>query len=230
MKTIAIVQSNYVPWKGYFDLIRSVDEFVLYDDMQFTRRDWRNRNRIKTPSGLQWLTIPVQVKGRYHQTIRETRISDPDWPAGHWRSLALAYGRAPFFADTAAWLEPLYRGAVQQGLSAINRHFLAAICARLGIATPLVDCTAYRLEGERSARLASICAQAGASTYVSGPAARDYLDEGAFAAHGIAVRWFDYSGYPEYPQLWGAFEHGVSILDLLFNTGPAAPDYLGARR
>lgn len=229
MKAVAIVQSNYIPWKGYFDLIGAVDEFILYDDMQFTRRDWRNRNRIKTAAGLQWLTIPVQVKGRYHQTIRETLVSDPDWPAQHWRTLELTYARAPHFDQVAEWLHPLYRAAVQPGLSDINRHFLQAICQRLGIPTVLSDSSRYRLDGEKSERLAAICEQAGATTYVSGPAARDYLDEGVFAARGIVVRWFDYSGYPEYPQMWGAFEHGVSVLDLLFNTGTAAPDYLKVR-
>jgi hypothetical protein len=226
MKTVAIVQSNYIPWKGYFDLIGAVDEFVLYDDMQFTRRDWRNRNLIKTPSGLQWLTIPVQVKGRYHQSIRETLVSDPDWAAQHWRSLALTYARAPYFAQVAEWLEPLYHAATQPSLTAINTHFVTALCAQLGITTAITDCARYDLDGEKSARLASICAQAGADVYISGPAARDYLDESVFAARGISVRWFDYSGYPPYPQLWGAFEHGVTLLDLLFNTGPEASRYM----
>ena len=230
MKTVAIVQSNYIPWKGYFDLIAAADEFVLYDDMQFTRRDWRNRNRIKTPDGTRWLTIPVQVKGRYHQRIRDTVISDADWPAQHWRALALSHARAPWFDWTADWLEPLYRGADMPDLSGINRHFLTAICQRLGIGTPLTDCAAYRIEGEKSARLASICQQAGASVYLSGPAARDYLDEAEFTRRGISVRWFDYDGYPEYPQLWGAFEHGVSSVDVFFNTGPQARRYMKAAR
>lgn len=228
MKTVAIVQSNYIPWKGYFDLVGSVDEFVLYDDMQFTRRDWRNRNLIKTPNGLQWLTIPVQVKGRYHQRIRDTLISDPGWPGSHWRTLSLNYGRAPFFDSTAEWLDPLYRTAGQADLTGINRHFLQAICDRLGIRTRLSDSADYTLTGEKSEKLASICEQAGADVYLSGPAARDYLDESVFNDRGITVRWFDYSRYREYPQLWGAFEHGVTILDLLFNTGPDAPGFLKA--
>lgn len=228
MKTVAIVQSNYIPWKGYFDLIRASDEFVLYDDMQFTRRDWRNRNRIKTANGLIWLTIPVQVKGRFTQRICDTLVSDPDWPAEHWRSLELAYRRAPHFASVADWLGPLYQGAKQPDLSSVNRHFLRAICDRLGIDTPLTSSLDYAGSGERSERLATICEQAGASVYLSGPAARDYLDEAPFAARGISVRWFDYSGYPEYPQLWGPFEHGVSVLDLLFNAGNDAPRHLKA--
>ena len=97
MKKVAIVQSNYIPWKGYFDMIASVDEFILYDDMQFTRRDWRNRNLIKTPTGLQWLTIPVKVKGKFEQKIRETEIEGHDWAKTHWQSLVHNYGKAKHF-------------------------------------------------------------------------------------------------------------------------------------
>ena len=226
MKSVAIVQSNYIPWKGYFDLIGAVDEFILYDDMQFTRRDWRNRNLIKTPNGLKWLTIPVQVKGRYFQRIRDTEISSESWAEEHWKSLALNYARAPAFGEVAPWLETLYESATMRSLSELNRHFLVAICERLGIRTKLTDSADYVLEGEKSERLAAICRQAGATSYVSGPAARDYLDEEVFARQGIAVKWFDYGGYPEYPQLWGDFEHGVTILDLLFNAGDDVRRYL----
>lgn len=222
MKRVAIVQSNYIPWKGYFDLIASVDEFVLYDDVQYTRRDWRNRNRIKTPDGLQWLTVPVQAKGRYEQRIRDTLIDGSAWAERHWKALTLNYRRAPAFEAVAAWLEPLYRQRWTH-LSALNRSLIEAVCARLGITTRLGDSGDFVLQGERSERLASICAQAGARVYVSGPSARDYLDDGAFARQGIAVEWFHYGPYREYPQPWGAFEHHVSVLDLLFNAGAEAP-------
>ena len=221
MKRVAILQSNYVPWKGYFDLIASVDEFVFYDDMQYTRRDWRNRNRIKTPTGLQWLTVPVLTKGRFEQSIRETPIDGDAWVDHHWKALELNYRRAPAFAATAAWLEPLLRQPWTH-LSVLNRALVEAVCVRLGIATRLSASWDYAPQGGRSERLASICAQAGATVYVSGPSARDYLDEAAFARCGVAVEWFDYAGYPPYPQLWGAFEPAVSILDLLFNCGADA--------
>jgi WbqC-like protein family len=221
LKRVAIVQSNYVPWKGYFDLIASVDEFVLFDDMQYTRRDWRNRNRIKTPSGLQWLTVPVQVKGRFEQPVRGTLIDGSAWGQHHWKALALNYGRAPAFEATAAWLEPFYR-QIWTHLSVLNRALIEAVCARLSITTRLSNSWDYTLTGERSERLASICEQAHAGVYVSGPSARGYLDEAAFARRGMAVEWFDYAGYPEYPQGWGTFEHHVSILDLLFHCGDDA--------
>ncbi len=230
MKRVAIVQSNYIPWKGYFDLIAAVDEFILYDDVQFTRRDWRNRNLIKTPDGPKWLTIPVQVKGRYLQTVRETMIGDPGWTQQHWRSIAVNYARAPFFKDTGGWLEQVYLAAGFPDLSSVNRHFLCAICDRLAITTPLGSSSEYDLEGDPSERLASICAQADAQVYVSGPAARAYLDEGAFSRRGIAVQWFDYEGYEPYPQLWGPFDHKLSVLDLIFNTGPDARRFMKVGR
>jgi hypothetical protein len=226
MKKVAILQSNYIPWKGYFDLIAAVDEFILYDDMQYTRRDWRNRNQIKTPTGIQWLTIPVEVKGKFHQRINETRVSDPGWTRQHWMTLELNYARAAHFADYREQFQELYLGCTTTLLSEINHRFLAAILPLLGIATPLRWSSDYILEGERSHRLLSICRQAGAQVYLSGPAARDYLDVPLFAAAGIEVRWMDYSGYPPYRQLHGDFQHGVSILDLLFNEGPRAPAFM----
>lgn len=226
MTRVAILQSNYIPWKGYFDLIAAVDRFILYDDMQYTRRDWRNRNRIKTPQGLQWLTVPVQVKGRYEQKIKDTLIDGTAWAAEHWKALGLNYARAAHFAETAAWLEPLYRGHADTHLSGLNTRLISAICAKLGIHTPIGSSSEYRLAEGKSERLADLCQQAGGTVYVSGPSARSYLDEAVFATRGIAVAWFDYSGYPEYPQLWGGFVHEVTILDLLFNCGREAPRYM----
>jgi WbqC-like protein family len=221
---IAIVQSNYIPWKGYFDLIAAVDEFVLYDDVQFTKNDWRNRNRIKTPQGVQWLSVPVGQ--RIDRRIRDVLLPDPRWQVQHWKSLESNYRRAPGFADTAGWLAPLYLDRRHETLSALNRCFIEAICTRLGIRTRITDSSSYQLTGDRSERVAGICAQAGANHYVSGPTAKSYLDEEVFAQHGLAVSWFDYSGYPTYPQPWGVFAHDVTVLDLLFSCGSDAARYL----
>lgn len=229
MAKVAILQSNYIPWKGYFDLIDSVDAFMLFDEVQYTRRDWRNRNKIKTAQGLTWLTVPVEVKGRYHQTINETRIAETDWATAHWRAIEGSYRRAPHFDREAEWIAPLYAAPPEVGLSRLNERFLRAICSRLGIGTTLLRCEDYRLLDNRSERLADLCAQAGGDTYVSGPAARVYLDPAPFTERGITVEWFDYAGYPEYPQLWGGFEHGVSVIDLLFNCGPDAAQVLRTR-
>jgi hypothetical protein len=220
------VQSNYIPWKGYFDLINMADEFVLYDDVQFTRRDWRNRNRIKTSQGPLWLTIPVETRGKYLQTIKDTRISDDGWRSQHWRSIVHSYARAGGFRCYADRLERLYASAPSHSLSLVNHHFLTEITRWMGIDTVMSWSADYQLEGDRTGRLVSICVQAGASVYLSGPAARAYMDEARFAAAGIAVRYMDYDGYPEYPQLHPPFQHDVSIIDLLMNTGAEAPRFL----
>lgn len=226
MKKVAILQSNYIPWKGYFDLIGSVDEFILYDDMQYTRRDWRNRNQIKTPQGVQWLTVPVRVKGKYDQKIKDTEIDGTDWAVAHWKALAQNYARAPHFAEIAAWLEPLYLSGAYTHLSGLNRRFIEAVCAYLKIDTVIGDSRDYTLVEGKTERLADLCAQAGGTEYVSGPSARDYVDESVFERSGIKLTWFDYAGYPEYPQLWGEFAHGVSVLDLLFNCGKDAGRFM----
>jgi len=227
-RTVAIVQSSYIPWKGYLDLVARSDLFVLLDDVQYTRRDWRNRNRIKTPQGLRWLTIPVETRGRYTQRIRDVRISDRAWARAHWDRLVQSYRQAPCFAAERAWLEPLYRDAAPRltHLHEVNRLFLAAICQRLGIATPLASSDEFDLADGKTERLLAICRQAGATEYLSGPAARDYLQTDLFAHHGIAVAWVDYAGYVEYPQLHPPFAHGVTVLDLILHLGDAARDHL----
>lgn len=223
MKKVAILQSNYIPWKGYFDLIAAVDEFILYDDMQFTKNDWRNRNQIKTPQGTQWLTVPVGQD--ISRLIRDVTI-DPRFQAKHWKTLEANYRRAPHFDDIAAWLAPLYLETSFATLSALNRRFIEAICQNLGITTVISNSWDYTLIDGKTERLADLCAQAGATEYISGPAARDYIAPEIFAQAAIKLSWFDYAGYPEYPQLWGEFQHGVSILDLLFNCGANSPRYM----
>jgi WbqC-like protein family len=225
-KIVAIVQSCYIPWKGYFDLINLVDEFILYDDRQYTRRDWRNRNRIKTPQGSQWLTIPVVVKGRYDQRIDETRISDPGWADRHWKTLVHNYASAPHFDDYRDTLESLYRTTTNPRLSVVNRTFLEAISEILGIRTRLSWSTDYGVEGLKTKRLINLCRAAGATSYLSGPSAREYMEEGLFEEAGIALEYMDYGGYPEYPQLHPPFDHAVTVLDLIFNTGAEAPRYM----
>jgi hypothetical protein len=225
-KRVAIVQSSYIPWKGYFDLIRAVDEFILLDDVQFTRRDWRSRNRIKTKDGLAWLTIPVASKGKYDQRICDTLIASPEWGARHWRTLSGAYARSDAFATYAPRFEALFLQPPSDHLSVVNRVLIEAICGALGIATPIRWSTDYHARPGRNERLIDLCVAAGATMYLSGPAARSYIDEEAFGAAGVAVRFADFSGYPEYPQPYPPFEHGVSALDLLFCTGAQAFDYM----
>jgi len=226
MKRVAIVQSNFIPWKGYFDLISAVDEIIIYDDMQYTRRDWRNRNKIKTPQGLQWLTVPVVCKGKYFQSIRATEIKGSEWTLTHWKALELNYGRAPFFPEISEWIKPLYINKDHTHISDLNRLFIGKICKYLNINTTITCSWDYKLVDGRTERLANLCAQAGGNRYITGPAAKDYIDEKIFTDMGISLSWFSYDGYPAYPQLWGEFIHGVTILDLLFNCGKDAPLYM----
>ncbi len=226
MKKVAITQSNYIPWKGYFDLIASVDEFIIYDDMQYTKRDWRNRNKIKTPNGLDWLTVPVSVKGKYHQTIRETKINDQGWAVKHWNSICQNYSRTKYFDMLSPSLETIYLKTKHISLSALNRMLIEWCCGQLGINTKITNSWDYRLIEGKSERLIDLCRQAGAAEYVSGPTARDYIDKSIFSDQGIKLTWFDYSNYPEYHQFWGEFNHRVSILDLLFNCGEDSSRYM----
>lgn len=224
-KRVLITQSNYIPWKGYFDLIASVDELILLDCVQFTRRDWRNRNIIKTPNGPLWLTIPVEVKGRYHQPIDETRIAGTDWAQAHIRTVEMNYKRAACFNEIAPWLfDTISAVSTEPMLSKVNEYLIRTICTKLAIETPIRACTevlekASMLQMDPTVRLLELCRAADATQYISGPAAKDYLDVSRFTEHGIDVAWADYSGYPEYPQLWGAFDHKVSIVDLMLNAG-----------
>jgi len=230
VKTVAIVQSCYIPWKGYFDLIGLADEFIVYDDRQYTKNDWRNRNRIKTPQGLQWLTIPVAHSGRHGQRIDEAEASDDRWPSKHWKAIAQNYSRAPYFEEYAPRFERLYADVGDGRLTTINRRFIDAICKALGIATAISPSTAYPAEGGRTERVLSLCRAAGATCYLTGPAARDYLDEALFAAAGIEVEYMSYDGYPTYPQLYPPFEHSVTALDVIFNVGGDASRYLKSSR
>ncbi len=226
-KRIAIVQSSYVPWKGYFDVINMVDEFVLLDNVQYTRRDWRNRNRIKVAGGTRWLTIPVETKGRYEQLIEETVISDAGWRRSHWEQLRQAYRIAPEFFRYQDELERLYLEELGDPLlSKVNRRLLEWGCSALGIDTPFRWASEYEPREGPTERLIDICRKAGASAYLSGPSAKGYLDEDSFRQAGIEVEWMGYEGYPPYEQIHPPFEHGVSFLDLLFHLGPEAPAYM----
>jgi hypothetical protein len=231
-RTVAIVQSNYLPWRGYFDLIRSVDEFILLDCVQYTRRDWRNRNLIKTPQGPRWITIPVEVKGKYFQAIDETCIADQGWAENHICAIEGNYRRAAAFNEVSTWMFACLRAVSQESrLSVVNRLLLAAVAGRLEIQTPIRPCTDLLDRGalvamEPSARLLALCQAAKANRYLSGPSARSYLDESLFAAAGIEIVWMDYGRYSDYPQQWGVFESQVSIIDLLLNVESDAGRYL----
>lgn len=225
---IAVIQSCYVPWRGFFDLIGRCDQYVIFDRTQYVKRHWHNRNRIKTASGVEWFTISVISKGRYGQPIDEVEIEKP-WAEKHWRTLELAYRRAPFFEALAPTVRDWYeRAAKEKRLTEVNALFLREIASLLGLGTRIVRDTDYPTQGVKTERLLGIARAAGADCYLSGPSAKAYFDESLFASAGIGVEWMSYEGYPEYRQLHGPFEPAVSVLDLLFNVGSEAPGYLHA--
>lgn len=234
-RRVAIIQSCYIPWRGYFSIIARCDVFIFLDSVQFTRRDWRSRNRIKTPQGPQWLSIPVNQKGQFHAPIDAISIADPNWAQQHLRSIEANYRRAQHFAEAFPMLEEAYLTASSDGnLSAINRALTASLCRLIGLSTPLmrdVDLLGRTsLETmDSTARLVELTASLKASEYLSGPAARTYLDEAAFKSRGIGVTWMDYGNLPEYQQLWGLFDPSLSIVDALLNLGKAGlRDAIGA--
>lgn len=225
MKSIAILQSNYIPWKGYFDLIRSVDTFVIYDEVQYTKNDWRNRNQIKTANGPAWLTIPVRQLS-LSQKIYETEVSLPNWNAKHWNTLKTNYAKAKHFGTYGPLFEHIYKNISTPFLSEINLTFIKAINEILNIKTEIIDSRELQLEGDRNERLLDAVKKLNGTRYISGPSAKSYLDESLFNNEGISVDWISYAGYPEYEQLFPPFVHAVSVLDLIFNMGPDAHLYL----
>lgn len=227
MKKVAILQSNYIPWKGYFDIINLVDEFILYDDMQYTRRDWRNRNLIKTNNGLQWITIPVVNKGKYYQKINETQVSNSEWCDSHWKTFCSFYSKSKYFSTYKNTFQDLYNKCESESyISKINYQFIMTICDILNIKTNITFSSDYKLVDGKTERLIGLCKDLDADIYLSGPAAKDYIVDEMFQQSGIQLAYMDYSNYPTYTQLFDGFEHGVTVLDLIFNEGPNAFKYM----
>ncbi|WP_345993670.1 WbqC family protein [Sulfurimonas sp. HSL-1716] len=225
MKKIAILQSNYIPWKGYFDLISSVDEFIFYDDVQYTKNDWRNRNKIKTFQGVQWITIPVEQKN-LEQKIKDTKVADNRWNKKHWSTISQSYAKAKYFQEYKDIFEELYLKGEEKYLSEINYKFIMTINKILGITTKIRWSDEFELSNGQTEKLLAICKQCDANVYLSGPAAKNYFNKNLAKQENIQVEWIDYSGYPEYNQLFLPFEHSVSIIDLIFNEGRNATQFM----
>ena len=225
MKKVAILQSNYIPWKGYFDIINDVDLFIFYDEVQYTTRDWRSRNKIYTGSGLKWLSIPVN--GSRQMAIDEVKIADKGWQQSHFSSIAGSYSKAPYWKKYKDFLEYVYLEREWEYLYQVNRFLIETISRDiLKIDTEFMDCRSFTSPGQKHEKLLNLAKAAGAQYYLSGPAAKDYIIEEDYAAAGIELAWKDYGGYPEYRQLHEPFEHAVSIIDLILNTGEDAPYYI----
>jgi hypothetical protein len=224
---VAILQPNYIPWKGYFDIINMVDIFVIYDDVQYTVRDWRNRNKIKTKNGLIWLTIPTD--GTQNMIIKDVKVVwDRKWNIKHWKNIVVNYSKAQYFKEYKDHFEELYLDLKDQYLWEIDLKFIELIAKVLGINTKIILSSDLKYDRNltKTERLIAILKDLNATSYLSGPSAKSYIDESLFKKENIELEWMDYSGYPEYPQLYPPFVHEVSIIDLIFNTGPNASKYM----
>ncbi|GAB4503848.1 MAG: WbqC family protein [Anaerolineales bacterium] len=224
---VVILQPSYIPWRGYFDQIRRADLFIFYDDVQYDKHGWRNRNQIKTAQGKQWLTIPVHSKGVTEGIpIREVKIDwSKPWAKNHLKTLTFAYARAPYFREYLPWLECVYSQR-DDFLADFTIGLTVEIARKMGIThTRFMRSSELEgIDGHRTDRLIQILQCVGATHYISGPSARSYVEAEKFEAAGIGLEYMEYN-YPAYPQLYPPYDPFVSILDLLFMTGPDALSY-----
>ncbi|NQU26386.1 MAG: WbqC family protein [Candidatus Nealsonbacteria bacterium] len=221
-RTVVLLQSSYIPWRGYFHLVNKADIFVFHDDLQYTHSDWRNRNKIKTASGWSWLTIPA---GRNEKRlISEVEVDDLSWKGKHRRAIEQNYCKAPHFEGYAHVLDYLYANDITN-LAMFNQRAIRFIATLLGISTTFLDSRTLNAKGQKTDRIVDIMLKLGATKYLSGPSARSYIEPGQFEAAGIQLEYITYR-YPEYSQLYPPYCPQMSILDLLFMTGPEAPAYI----
>lgn len=224
MKKVAVIQSNYIPWKGYFDVINDVDLFIFHDDVQYTKDDWRNRNKIKTNQGLYWLTIPV---GRNeHRLLCEVNISDHSWQKKHFNIIRQNYLKSPFFDKYEEFLYDFYCVKKWENLSRLNQYAIISISKLCGIKTEFMNSNDFHVNGVKHEKLLNLLNMVNADMYLSGFAANAYIVAEDYQKAGIELVWKDYTGYPEYLQMHKPFIHEISIIDLLMNTGPEAPWYI----
>lgn len=225
---MSVVQPSFLPWRGYFSLIAASDVFVFYDDVQFDKNGWRNRNKIKTPAGPRWITVPVLTKGRSHQMIKDTRIAGGrDWADKILKSLELNYKKAPYFGSYFPWLREVLRREWAT-VCELDIALTKGICVFLGIETELLRASDLEVASDMApvARIVEICRRLGATRYLSGPTARAYIDDpDEFSRGGIELHYCDYR-VDRYPQLCGEFVAQVSVVDLLFNCGEQSRNYL----
>ena len=226
---VVILQPSYIPWRGYFDQIGRADLFVFYDDVQYDKRGWRNRNQIKTPKGKQWLTIPVHSRGAQIENIPIHQIQiawDDRWNESHFKALQHTYSKAPCFRQYLPLLEEFY-GRRDELLADFTIDFTIALARQLGNThTHFIRSSALSsIDGQKTDRLIQILQAVQGTHYISGPSARDYIESDKFEVAGITLEYMEYN-YPQYPQLYPPFDPYVSVLDLLFMTGSDAPHYI----
>ena len=226
---VVILQPSYIPWRGVFDQIQRADLFIFYDEVQYDKRGWRNRNQIKSARGKQWLTIPVHSRGAQTQNIPINQIRivwDDPWNEAHIKAILHSYSRAPHFDSYRPLLETFYQRR-DEFLADFTIDFTIALARELGNNHTrfMRSSEIAGINGQKTDRLIQILQAVGATHYISGPSARDYIENEKFEQAGITLEYMQYD-YPEYPQLYPPFDPYVSVLDLLFMMGSEAPDYI----
>ena len=224
---VIITQSNYIPWKGYFTTMKKATHLVLYDTAQYTRRDWRNRNKIITPNGPAWLSIPIDVKGKYHQLINEAKVKNNEWCEVHWNKICQNYRKSEHFKDYSGYFKNLYLEELPkiEYLSDINRVMLTKCIDLLDIKIEIIDSREFNLIGDKTEKLVNICKDLNADEYFTGPAAKGYINEDLFLDNNIDFTFYELDNFPTYNQQWDDFDHYVSVLDMFFNLGPNTTEY-----
>lgn len=224
---VAAIQSSFIPWRGYFDFINSVDQFVFLDDVQYTVRDWRNRNKIKTPKGAEWVTVPV-IHDRREQRVDESRIlQEGDWRKKIIGSWSCNY-RAARYYETGLTLLGNVEDNSCSTISQLNISLIRSVCECLDIKTPMILSSDLDLQGSKTERLIYMLKKLNATTYLSGPSADAYLDKEAFRKNNICLEYKSYD-YAPYPQLWGDFIGEVTVLDLIANCGPESGELIRSK-
>jgi hypothetical protein len=216
---VGILQPGYLPWLGFFEQMHRSDVFVIYDDVQYDKEGWRNRNRIKTANGIQWLTVPVLLKFNEHPLIIDVRIDNKaNWRKKHLGAIRQNYARTPFFKKYIEIFDAAYSREWEY-LVDLDLYFIEKLAECLGMRRKkIVRSSSLPVKGERMERLVNICEFFGADTFYEGAAGKDYIDGEAFSRHGIKVEYQEYQ-HPLYPQLYGEFVPYLSVIDLLFNQG-----------
>lgn len=219
MKRVAIHQPEHLPWLGYLDKARHADCFVFLDTVAFKKNYFENRNRIRTPQGWAWVTVPILTKGKFGQAFTEVEINNAArWPEVYYRTLLQNYSKTPHWKEFAAPLEEIFLRPWSH-LADLNLALIEFLWSAFDIPTPTLRASALHPAGKKSDLLLDICRKTGATEYLSGPSGKDYLDESIFTAAGITVKYHEFH-HPEYSQAFSPFIPGMASVDLLFNEGP----------
>lgn len=223
-KKIAILQSNYLPWKGYFELINNVDEFYFLDDVQYTKNDWRNRNQIYVNFKKIWLTIPTGISKK--RLISEVTLSDKKWKLKHFDTMVQGYKKSKYFDNYINFFKDFYFEKNFNNLSLINKYLIKYISKEiLKIKTSFHDVESLKIKSTKEKKLLEICEKVNAKIYLSGPNGKNYLNKDNFNKKGIKLEYYNYGPYKEYKQFSNKFDNQISIMDLIFNCGPEASTY-----